>query len=141
VCVEQQVFCRKMSGDDDDHAQRRVECRSMCLLLHYTALRVFSIKPFSRTITFIAHARTKKTLTFRGQRSKFEVTRCSMAALVVTRGGRCWGGRLGGMTGGGGGGTRTNQPRTQATDHHHHYPAEECRTFALGHLSPSACRT
>jgi len=27
VCVEQRVFCRKMSGDDDDHAQRRVECR------------------------------------------------------------------------------------------------------------------
>ena len=23
------VFCRKMSGDDDDHAQRRVECRQM----------------------------------------------------------------------------------------------------------------
>jgi len=22
--VEQRVFCRKMSGDDDDHAQRRV---------------------------------------------------------------------------------------------------------------------
>ena len=22
VCVEQRVFCRKMSGDDDDHAQR-----------------------------------------------------------------------------------------------------------------------
>jgi len=28
VCVEQRVFCRKMSGDDDDHAQRRVECRN-----------------------------------------------------------------------------------------------------------------
>jgi len=29
VCVEQRVFCRKMSGDDDDHAQRQVECRQM----------------------------------------------------------------------------------------------------------------
>jgi len=27
VCVEQRVFCRKTSGDDDDHARRRVECR------------------------------------------------------------------------------------------------------------------
>ena len=25
VCMEQRVFCRKMGGDDDDHAQRRVE--------------------------------------------------------------------------------------------------------------------
>ena len=28
ACVEQRVFCRKMSVDDDDHGQRRVECRS-----------------------------------------------------------------------------------------------------------------
>ena len=27
--LEQRVFCRKMSGDDDDRAERRVECRQI----------------------------------------------------------------------------------------------------------------
>jgi len=29
VCVEQRVFARTMSGDDADHARRRVECRQI----------------------------------------------------------------------------------------------------------------
>ena len=29
ACVEQRVSARKMSGDDDDHARRRVECRQI----------------------------------------------------------------------------------------------------------------
>jgi len=32
ACVEQRVFCRKMSGDNDDHAERRVECRQCWML-------------------------------------------------------------------------------------------------------------
>jgi len=46
VCVEQRVFCRKMSGDNDDRAQRRAECRQIgtSVLLTY-AIGVPDMQP------------------------------------------------------------------------------------------------
>ena len=41
VCVEQPVFCRKTSGDDDDHA-----CVHVCLSIRLSTC--ISQKPYSR---------------------------------------------------------------------------------------------